>query len=191
LIWDVAELVHRQPQEVGKLSANELDAAWSDLAGSDASKAYQAFWRLTAASKSAVDLFKQHIQPIQPADPMRIASLLGDLDSEQFAVRDKASRELEKLGDLAEPKLRKALDKSPSPETRRRLESLLTKLEGSVPSGEQLRALRAGAVLEHVATPEARQLLQKLAAGAPGARLTREAKAATERLEKRPKPSPK
>jgi hypothetical protein len=36
--------------------------------------------------------------------------------------------------------------------------------------------------LEEIATRDAQQLLQKLAAGAPDARLTREAKAALERL---------
>jgi hypothetical protein len=36
--------------------------------------------------------------------------------------------------------------------------------------------------LERIGTPEARQLLKRLATGAPGARLTREAKASLERL---------
>jgi hypothetical protein len=38
------------------------------------------------------------------------------------------------------------------------------------------------AVLEHVGTAEARQLLDQLAAGAEGAFLTREARAALDRL---------
>ena len=40
-------------------------------------------------------------------------------------------------------------------------------------------------MLEHIATPEARQLMQKLADGAAEARLSREANAALERLKKR------
>jgi WD40 repeat protein len=57
-----------------------------------------------------------------------------------------------------------------------------------VATGKELRAfpairdLRALEVLEHVATPEARHLLQHLAKGLPHARLTREAKATLERL---------
>jgi hypothetical protein len=43
-------------------------------------------------------------------------------------------------------------------------------------SDETLRSLRAIEVLEHIATPEARQVLQELAEGAPNARLTPEAK---------------
>jgi len=40
-------------------------------------------------------------------------------------------------------------------------------------------------VLERIGTPPARQMLEKLAAGADGARLTREARASLERLNKR------
>jgi hypothetical protein len=130
-----------------------------------------------------VPFFKKQLHQAQPADPQRLASLLGDLDNERFAVRDKASQELEKLGDLAEPALRKALDESPPPEARRRLVRLLAQVvEGGTPSGERLRGFRAVEVLEHIGTSEARQLLQNFADGAPEARLTREAKAALERL---------
>jgi hypothetical protein len=45
-----------------------------------------------------------------------------------------------------------------------------------------LRTLRAIDVLESIGTPEAQQILRKLAEGAPGARETREAKTALERL---------
>jgi hypothetical protein len=66
-----------------------------------------------------------------------------------------------------------------------RIEALLGKLEGPVASAETLRSIRAVEALEHIATPEARDLLDRLAAGAPEARLTREAKAALERLGRR------
>jgi type IV secretory pathway VirB4 component len=80
---------------------------------------------------------------------------------------------------------RQGLVGDPSPELRRRLETLLSKLQGPITSTETLRSLRAIEVLEHIATPEARELLQKLARGAPEARLTREAKTAVERLGRR------
>jgi hypothetical protein len=48
------------------------------------------------------------------------------------------------------------------------------------------RTLRALEALEHAADPAARQLLADLAAGPPEARLTREARAAVERLRSRP-----
>ena len=67
-----------------------------------------------------------------------------------------------------------------------RLRTILSQAPGLVTAPETLRSLRAIEVLEHIATPEARQLLARLADGAPGAWQTREAKAALERLERKP-----
>src|SRR5262245_12556283 len=61
-----------------------------------------------------------------PADEARLAVLLKDLDSDQFAVREQATRELEKQGPSAHAFLRKALEgKLLSPEARRRVEKLV------------------------------------------------------------------
>ena len=108
--------------------------------------------------------------------------LIADLDSAQFAVREEASRELEKLGEPVEPALRQALRSRPTLETRRRLERLLEKLDAPVPPVETLRALRAVEVLEHIGTAEARRVVQDLARGAAGAGLTEEAAAAVQRM---------
>jgi hypothetical protein len=99
-------------------------------------------------------------------------------------VRDKATVELEKLGEAALHAMQKSLDSQPALETRRRLEQLIEKQlrERGSPSAERLRIGRALEVPEHIGSPDARQVLQTLAMGAPGAYLTREAKAALERL---------
>jgi hypothetical protein len=82
---------------------------------------------------------------------------------------------------LADDAVREALRGHPSPEARRRLEALLAAPRpGRVP--EVRRHLRAVRLLEMVGTPEARQVLKKLAEGVPEARVTREARAALERL---------
>jgi len=66
--------------------------------------------------------------------------------------------------------------------------NLITVLKGSLtptqgpPSPSWLRAKRAIVVLEHIATPEALDLLKVLAAGEPEALPTKEAKAALDRL---------
>jgi hypothetical protein len=187
IVWDVT----------GRLSARrmllkpaELDACWTDLVSDDAGHAFQAIRKLVASPSEAVADLQKHLPPVRAPDASRQAILIADLDSETFAVRDAAMKELTKLGDLAAPTLRDALDKSPSAEARRRIEGLLTRLEGLGAAGEPLRQSRAVEVLEYVGTPDARSLLQKLANGAAGARLTREAKTALERLVKRPTSAP-
>src|SRR5262249_59100893 len=79
----------------------------------------------------------------RPADTRRkVARLLTDLDRDDFAVRQKAAAELEKLGPPAEPLLRRALQGDLSPEVRRRLERLLDSVEGAG-EAERLRDVRA------------------------------------------------
>ena len=66
----------------------------------------------------------------------------------------------------------------------RRAEALLRALSAGV-APTTLRNIRVAAVLEYIDTPEARQLLETLARGAPEARLTLETKASLERLSRR------
>jgi hypothetical protein len=88
--------------------------------------------------------------------------------------------------------MRKALQGRASAEVRRRLEPLIEKQkrEAGNPSANHLRVLRAVEILELVATPDAKKLLETLAAGAPEARLTQEAKASMGRLAKRTSATP-
>jgi hypothetical protein len=100
-------------------------------------------------------------------------------------VRDQALTELRRLGEQAAPALRKAREGRPSAEAARQAKQLLAEVEGPVTDPERLRQLRAVEVLERIATPAAREVLEALAKGAPGARLTQEAKASLERLSAR------
>jgi hypothetical protein len=106
------------------------------------------------------------------------------LNSEKFKVREQASKELRQLDDLAELALRKSLEEKPPLEMRLRVEALLNKLVTRPLSFSELRQLRAVEVLEWAGILEARQLLEKLAQGAPAARLTKEANASLFRLAK-------
>jgi RNA polymerase sigma factor (sigma-70 family) len=184
LLWDLAELMARDRLRGPNVRPADMAALWIDLGSADGTRAYGAVWTLVAASREAVPFLAQRVKPMARAEDGQLARWIADLDSAVFAERDKASRELERQAELAESLLRKALESDPSPEVRRRVEALLGKLRGSVTSAETLRSLRVVEVLEHIATPEARQLLRKLADGAPQARSTREAKTALERLVK-------
>jgi RNA polymerase sigma factor (sigma-70 family) len=188
-VWDVTgQRTAGRPRQA-PLSAGELSALWADLADADARQAYRAMTALLAAGGQAVPFLKGRLRPAPVIDRERIDRLLADLDSDQFAVRQKASRALRELGDAAEPALSKALAGQPSAEQRRRLKELLREL-GPECSPERLRELRSVEVLEHLGTPDARQALGSLAKGAAEARLTREAKASLGRLAGRPTAGP-
>jgi WD40 repeat protein len=190
LVWDLTGRAPDGRWRPARLRPEELAAAWQALAGADAAAAHRALWRLAADPEGGTALLRARLRPVAAPEPARLAGLLADLDSERFAVRQRAMRQLEGLGDLAGPALRRAREGRLALEARRRLDLLLEKLEQHPPAGDRLRALRAVEVLERVGTPGARRLLESLAGGAPAAWLTREARAALERLAGRPAVNP-
>jgi RNA polymerase sigma factor (sigma-70 family) len=173
------------------LKAGDLPALWDDLAGDSVPRAQQAVWALARAPEQAVPFLKERLAPARvEVDRRRLDQAVVELDDDTFAVREKAAEDLEKAGELAEPVLRKVVDGKPTPEARRRAEILLEKINEAPYTPEWQRTLRALEALELSGTPEARRLLEALAGGTPEARLTREAKAALDRLEKRPGAGP-
>jgi WD40 repeat protein len=188
-VWHVFGPARPKGQEAANLPPQELDALWGALADGDAAKAYRALVALAAAPGQAVPLLRRHLRPVRAVEAGVLQKLIADLESEQFAVREKAGRELEELDRAAADALRRALDKKLSLEGRQRIRELLKRLDDEVLSGRRLRAVRAVEVLEHCGTAEARKLLQALADGAPEALLTREARAALQRLKGRPVPA--
>jgi len=192
LIWDLSAVGRSRPIAAGEgppvgraPGPRELEAAWADLAGADAARAFRARWALGSSPEEAVALLKGRLRRAQADDPQRLRRLLDGLNSDQFAVRTKAQAGLEELGDLAEQALRQALAGKPTLEMRRRLETALERMRVPVTRPELLRPLRAVAVLEDIGTPAAWELLKELASGAPEARLTREAAASLGRLARR------
>jgi RNA polymerase sigma factor (sigma-70 family) len=181
LIWDVTG----QPAKTTALTEAKLNECWNDLAEEAAGRAHRAVWTLIRAPRESVAFLKAHLHPVKSVSREQFDRWIQDLDAESFEVRQKASAELAKLGELAERDLRRALENKPTLEQRRRVEPILAELESKIPSGEALRSLRAVRVLEHAGTTEARQLLRELAAGAENARLTREAKAVLTRISRR------
>jgi hypothetical protein len=185
IIWDVTG----QPVtgQSSTQSAERLPMLWDDLASNDAAKAFDAIGHLTALPEQTVPLLNERLKPAPVrADPRQVRRLIADLDSERFEVRQSALEELRRLGEQAEPALWEALSNKPSLEARKRIDELLEGVRALRAMPERLRELRSVEVLEHIGTPSARQLLRTLAEGAPAARLTREAKAALDRLSRAP-----
>jgi hypothetical protein len=130
-------------------------------------------------------LLKDQLKPITPVEQKVIEQYIADLDSDTFETRQKAGDELEKLGELAVPALTKVLTGKPSLELTKRAEELLEKVAGATLTGDRLRLVRGIEVLETLNTAEARQVLEGLAKGAPGALPTREAQTALDRMGKK------
>jgi hypothetical protein len=171
LVWDLRG-------RAVELSPDTLERLWLDLAAADAARAFDALRILAAVPDRAVALVQSRRPPVVAPEPAAIAKLIACLDAKDFAEREKAQRDLEELADLAAAALRQAVADSPLAEVRARAARLLAKLDGP----GLLRDLRAVELLESIRTPEACQVLEALANGAPQARLTQEAAAALRRL---------
>ncbi len=157
------------------------EALWEALAGPDVLTCVRARLALAASPATALPLLEDRFR-IPDAD--RIARLIHDLDDDRYETRLLAFNSLRDVGEAAEPALRKTLAADPSPEVRDRIGALLEALAtaAAVPTPEVLRSLRAVQALGGMGTPEARDLLSKLAEGAPGSRIVREARAALDSL---------
>ncbi len=172
LAWDVS------PRPAGRRkrpARADLPRLWDDLAGTDGRKAYRALWALVAATPESVPFLRLRLRPVPRAEPRQVARWLAELDHDDFAARERATAELEKVREAAEADLRTFLRGSASGEARRRVRRVLEGLEAQrwwAPSPEQARELRAVEVLEQIGTAEAKRVLEVLAAGAPEARLT-------------------
>jgi hypothetical protein len=132
--------------------------------------------------KETVTFLTAKLHRVPVIDQADIGRLVDDLDNKNFGMRQKATKDLEKLEGQARAALERALAKAPSAEAQARIKKLLDRLEAPLSLPEDLRALRAVEVLERIATPEARDLLGLLAKGATGARLTHEAAESLARL---------
>lgn len=183
LLWDLTQLARVDLTRDTPLTAADLDALWLDLAKADPAAAFAATRKLLTARKQAVGLLAERIKAVPAVEDAKIAQLVADLGG-NFDTRRKATAELERLGELAVPQLKKALGGNPALDLKQRVEALLQKAAARKLQGDPLREVRAVEVLELAATPEAKQALEALAKGAAGARLTREATAALSRLSK-------
>jgi hypothetical protein len=175
LAWDV-----RPPRVADSVS---LESAWNDLAKRDAAESFQSEGRFLGAPADAVKFFAEKVQPVEALDPKRIQRLLADLGSDEFAVREAASKAIQGLDEQAIPYLEETLKSAESLEVRLRVKRILEQKRRATMTSEQLRQIRAVMVLELIGDRESKKLLQKWAGGPVGALLTRESSAALLRLE--------
>jgi WD40 repeat protein len=177
ILWDALS-----PFKETKPAVRPLEALWEDLENHDAGGAYGAHWQFLAPGQPSIAFLGKRLQPVAAQNPKRVDELIMELDDDSPQKREQATKALASMGEVASSALRKAADNHPSLEVRRRAGRVLDALWQATPKGATLRALRAIEVLEHLGTPEARALLQRMADGEPMGRETQEARAALGRL---------
>jgi hypothetical protein len=180
LVWD---LTGRGPKlgEV-KLTRAEVDRLWQELAAAEPAKAHAGLWTLVAGAADAAPMLKGRVLT---GDPKRLDKLIADLDSDRFADREAAVKELKTYGRWIEGALEKALTTTTSSEAKARLNHLLGEMkrqESITLEQERLRIRRLIQVLEQSGTAPAREGLNDLAVGAAEADLREDARSALARL---------
>ncbi len=175
LVWDVTLAGAAKPRKE-PLRAADVEKLWTAATSPDSRDAF-------AAPDQTIDLLRQQIKPAPkgPTDA-ELDRLFKQLDSDDFAVREKASRQLAAFGESAVPAVRQRLGQGVSLEVRRRARAFLDQFDRGELSPIRLHQVRAIELLEGIATPAAKKLLSELANGAAGAPLTLEAAAALARL---------
>jgi hypothetical protein len=176
LEWDVSG---RHGQKSAPPDRARLNALWQTLAQTP-DRAYPAVWEILDHPSESVAFLKDKLAPVPPVETKRVRQLLVRLDSESFAEREEANRQLLTLGEPAAPVLRQVLKEKPSLEMKTRIEKILEEwTRGSSP--ERQRQLRAVAVLEWSGLPRAEDHLRRLAGGDPSASLTQASRTALRR----------
>ena len=176
-IWDVRIPVAADRSEARRYTVEMLRALWTDLAADDAEHAYRATCELELAPGKAMAFLGEEIRSSTVAIIPRVAKLILDLDSENYDTRESATKQLQQLGEMAMPALRKALIGRSSLEAKRRLEAVLAKDGGPIRVREASQIARAVEAMEHATSPAAREVLQSLVKDLPDSWAAIEAKA--------------
>src|SRR5262249_36207695 len=126
LVWDVslaaAGRTGRSP------TAADPDRLWADLSKPEWELAGPALATLANHPDAAIELLRERLRPAagpDSADPSALAALIGQLDSDLFAERERATARLRQLASDALPTLRRRLSQPASPETKHRLTQLI------------------------------------------------------------------
>src|SRR5262249_44945610 len=138
-----------------------------------------------AAQEVALGLVREQFHPPGAPDAEHLRALIKELDDSRYEVRQRAAKELEQFDERSDALLRAALAGTTSAEVRRQLVRLLQRREAPTPRPSEVVAARVLELLEQLANPEAREMLQRFADG-PDTPLTRDAKASLRRLNGKP-----
>jgi WD40 repeat protein len=166
----------------------DLETCWGSLTSQSGDEGQRGVWFMIAQPDTALPFLSDRLKPIQGGNDLdaRIAHWIHQLGDDDFTEREQAAEALENVLDRAADSLRVARDESPSEEVQFRARFLLAGREGlRLQTDELRRVTRAIQVLEHIGSPKAVKVLERLASGTPDARQTRDAAAAIQRIQAR------
>ncbi|MFL5341926.1 MAG: WD40 repeat domain-containing protein, partial [Gemmataceae bacterium] len=96
------------------LPDRQIEASWLALRRDDGGSAYDAVGALVSAPEQTLKFLADRLQPAAVPDVQKISALIADTGNVRFAVRQKATDELEHLGAEAETHLQRAVAQSAS-----------------------------------------------------------------------------
>jgi dipeptidyl aminopeptidase/acylaminoacyl peptidase len=161
-----------------------LETLWAEIGTDNDLKLQRILKAFRAAPKPAVALFGTQVLPARKAEQADLEQWIAALDDPAAVRRDQAMKHLQRAAHAYAPLLQARLEQDGPGERRNRLTFVLGQAKDEALPVALIKSLRVVALLEQMATPEARELLRALAGGAPRARLTVEARAALERTAK-------
>ncbi len=150
----------------GGLSDPELHRLWDRIGQQEPRVAYAAVAKLSGGGDRAVAMLRRRMDPIlHKADKRGLRRLIGELDHDQYSVRNRTSEQLRMMGRSAAPILLAALHKTRSLEARCRLQALVRETESLTPATPaRRRVIRGARALELIGTKQAAALLKAVKA---------------------------
>jgi hypothetical protein len=139
--WGLANVRVEAIDRPRPVSEKELDNLWNVMADADPAVSHAAGWRLIGAGEEA-RRFLAGKAAVHEVDANEIASLMRDLDADEWKDREAATKALARAGIAARPLLMDALENAKSEEMRTRLKFVLEELRKQN-SPQSRRALRA------------------------------------------------
>src|SRR5207253_535736 len=117
------------------VQAREAQAARHAPLGGSAHEAYRAMLELRADPEPWLAVLDARLEPLFKLKEF-LTGLLPELESEKFSVRQKATEQMERLGEMAIPFLEEKLqDKARSLETMRRIENVIRRVSPNEAGG--------------------------------------------------------
>jgi hypothetical protein len=165
----------------GHVDDAPLETLWAEIGTENDLKLRRILKAFRSAPGPAVALFGAKVLPVREAQQAEVEQWIAALDDPAVARRDQAMQRLQRAAHEYAPLLRERLEQAGPGERRNRLTFVLGQAKDEAAPVALIKSLRVVTLLEQMGTPEARELLRALADGAPGARLTVEARVALER----------